>query len=76
MVEFDHPPTIKEVIDALSKMPQSARVCTYADERGIATFYVNSVSYDESQNRVVFYPPSCMDASDADEMDAGAGWNK
>lgn len=76
MAEFEDAPTVKQVIDALSSMPNDARVCVFADEQNLATFYVQSIGHDESKNRVVFYPPDSANASEANDMDAGAGWHQ
>lgn len=64
------PPTVRQIIEVLSKQPSDARVCFYSDPETAGDFYITDVYYNKEKQRVLFAGDDCSDAQDADEIDS------
>jgi hypothetical protein len=71
---FEKPITVEQLIAQLATVPLDSKVCIDADEK-MGKFYLNRITYDNEKKRLCLSGPECMNASEPDELDAGANWH-
>ena len=71
---FENPITVEQLITHLSTFPLDSKVCIDTDEK-MGRFYLNSMHYDTDKKRLCLSGPDCMNANEADDMDAGGNWH-